>query len=351
MAPLLLRSLLVVLAACKEPGLLADTPIVGGSDEVRDAIRAELAAFDEATGFGRTRVSRVRVQDLGERLGRFDRIGRGIGLHEELDQVAVVEVLRHELCHALNSREELHEAEPALYERLASGVFGEDVIGDSPGCRSRSCQQDEVFAAYCAKGPWIAQAWTQQCPDDPADAVAALGQMAETLWTSAPEPLPTTERGEWASLQLEAPSPYIRAWGSTSPEIFFLDIETPEGSKGGQTWLRSGEPAWGEEVWVPPLPDAYPPGLPLELPSFRVLQRQELTRGPVGQVDGLYTAMVEVDLFDQGAALRQVYSDGERWWLVGDGCTDVQVGTFIADGRVFTLRTQGTHLGWGPVEP
>jgi hypothetical protein len=61
--------------------------------------------------------------------------------------------------------------------------------------------------------------------------------------------------------------------------------------------------------------------------------------------------MVLVELFDQGGVLRHVWSDGERWWLVGDGCVDPQVEPFIADDLVFTLRADDTSVGWGPIQP
>jgi hypothetical protein len=343
--------LLVMLGACTSPQLLADTPISGGSDEVRAAIQAELAAFDEATGFGRTHVSKVRVKDLGPRLGRFERLSRTVLLEDDLDEDRVIEVLRHELCHALNTREELHQDEPDLYKRLAEGVFGSDFVGDASSCRSTACQQDEVFAAYCATGPWVARASSAECSGDPADGTAALQQLADALWLGADQPLPSTAAPAWASVQLEEPSDSIRAWGTTSPDVIDLSIETSEGFVGGLTDIHTGEPAWGADVWVPPPPDGPPAGLPMELTSFGILERSERTRGPVGRATGPYAAMVRMQLFDQGEVLRHVWSDGERWWLVGDGCTDRQVEPFIAGDTVFTLRPDDTHIGWGPVQP
>jgi hypothetical protein len=350
MAPPLLRTLLVVLVACKEPGLLADTPIVGGSDEVRDVIRAELAAFDEATGFGRTRVSEIRVKDLQDRRSSYDRLTRRITV-DEVSESGLVETLRHELCHALNATEELHKEHRELYGRVADGLFSSEFVRDDYTCATKECKSDETFAGYCQLGPWVSHALKDECSTDPKDGQLILNHLADAVWIGTDAPRPTHEGGEWSSIQLsELPSrPQVRS--------------TAQSTVVQLSWFENGSPHFslrdvhtGQWIVDPDLPTLEPPegspvGLPLELFHFEILGETDLVAGPSGWSEGPYRAAVQVGLFAQGAASRQVYSDGENWWLVGNGCLDEQIQPFIADGQLLTLRPQGIHLGWGPVTP
>jgi hypothetical protein len=343
--------LLVMLGACTSPQLLADTPISGGSDEVRAAIQAELAAFDEATGFGRTHVSKVRVRDLEGTPGQYDRLTHGITVTDEHGLDVLTVALRHELCHALNQKEDHHKAHSELYERLASGLFSSEFIPEDFTCRSRSCQRDETFAGFCQMGPWVAHALRHRCTGDPEDGQQVLQLLAEEVWVGSVEPLPTQEGAEWASKELPEPSAYLGTQSTVSPSIFRLFWEFQGDIVGNASDVRTGESVYDPYLQTLEPPEQPPSGLPIELFNFDIVGDSDTTQGPSGWSTGPYRALVSVELFDQGEVLRHVWSDGERWWLVGDGCTDRQVEPFIAGDTVFTLRPDGTHIGWGPVEP
>jgi hypothetical protein len=321
---------------------LAHTPIVGGTEPVRQAIRAELGSFAEATGRAALPVSRVRVADLGQTLGRYNHVTLSIVLDDGLDQTRVIEVLRHELCHALDAREHLHQQQSRLHERLARGVFSSSFAEDIDSCEGSLCQQREVFAAYCAKGPWVAHAMAQRCEADPADGQKLLQSMAEQIWTETDPLLPTSEGPAWASVVLD-PHTEASPRATTQPGTFGLVLSEP-----GVTYLQfldvlTGEPAEGE-MQLLPTAERPPPGLPLELPDL------EIAPGAVGSEQGPYLGTVRLPLFELGEAERRVWYDTERWWLAGEGCAE-EPEPFLVGEDVLTLRTEGERLAWGPLGP
>jgi hypothetical protein len=326
---------------------LAHTPIVGGTEPVRQAIRDELATFAEATGRERLPVSRVRVADLGQTIGRYNHVTRSIALDEELDEGRVIEVLRHELCHALDASEQLHQQQPALYDRLARGVFSSPFAEDIDGCEGEGCQRREVFAAYCAHGPWVAHAMAQRCEGDPPDAQRVLRSMAAQIWTESEAPQPTSEGSAWASVELDSPEVQVRARATTDPDTLGLVFEEP-----GVSYIEfldafSGERATDPDLELLPSPRGPPPGLPFELPEFEIAVGDELA--PVGFSEGPYLGTVRVPLFELGDVLRRAWHDGERWWLVGDGCAS-QTAPFLVGEHVLTLRISEERVSWGPIE-
>jgi hypothetical protein len=340
---------LALLAACSPPDLLVDTPISGGTERVQAALREELAAFDEATGFGRTRVSRVRVRDLSKIMGRFDKFDHSVTVDDDLGPAKAAEVLRHELCHSLNQREDHHEDFPALYERLAQGAFASEfAVPDR--CTTTRCQHDEMFAAYCTKGPWVAQALAQECPGDPEDGVAILQQLAEDVWTGVELVLPTRTGPEWASIQIDEPAERVRGWPTTSPTVFSLSVHMPT-ELGGNGDYEVFTGAWVSPVHQDSVlpPTEPPPGLPLTVSGFE--EESADSSGARGWTEGPYATTVEIELYDLGLVLRHVWYDGERWWLVEDGCVRADIEPFVVEVGVFTFRPNGVHLGWGPVEP
>jgi hypothetical protein len=303
---------------------LADTPVVGGTEPVRQAIQTELAAFGEATGRAHLPVSRVRVADLGQTHGRYNHVTDSITLDDELDALRVIEVLRHELCHALDDAEQLHQQQPHLYERLAHGIFSSSYTEEVDGCEGPGCQQREVFAAYCARGPWIAHATAQRCSSDPLDGQRLLQSMAEQIWRDSDEPLSTSEGPRWATVELAAGT-QARARGTTQPETLALVLEEPE-----VTYLEFLDAGTGA-------------------PSARTeIQGEELA--PVGSPEGPYVGTFRLPLFGLGEVERRVWYDGERWWLAGQGCTE-EPEPFLVGEDVLTLRTEGQQLSWGPLVP
>jgi hypothetical protein len=324
---------LLLLAACTIPELLADVPIIGGTEEVQAAIRAELAAFDEATGFGRARVSKVRVKDMGDRTGRHNRVTHTITLHEDRRIDFLITTLRHELCHALDQQEELSRENVELLDARAEALFASDVMRDDL-CKDRSCQRREAIALYCEFGPSVAHTFREPCPSDPEDGQALLQQMAEEVWTNVEPVLPPSRpQPEWASFELGGDGESPRTAGTVSQDAVRLSWSMA----GGFFDIRTGEGVEEQELLEGT--DEQPPWTPTEL----------WLTGGYGWVTGPWLGTVTVLLHDQGYAERKVWYDGDQWWLVADGCRDPE--PFLADYQVFTLRQDGPRLGWGPVAP
>jgi hypothetical protein len=324
---------LLLTVSCTISEMLADVPIVGGTEEVRTAIREELVAFDEVTGFGRTRISKVRLKDMGDRTGRYNYGTHTIILHENRDTDDIIGTLRHELCHALDQQEELSREHAELLDARAEPLFASEVIRDD-ACKARSCQRAEVFALYCEFGPSVAHTFREPCPGDPEDGQALLQWMAEDVWTNVePVILPTRSQPEWASFELDVNGEQPpRATATVGQDAFLLQW----GFAWGFLEVRTGDVVEEQELLEGT--DEQPPGMPTEL---------GLTGG-YGWMTGPWLGSGSAELHDQGLVDRTVWYDGELWWLVADGCMDPQE-PFIADYQVFTLHQDGHRLGWGPV--
>lgn len=335
----------VLLAVGCAAGELGDTPITGGSPEVREAVRAELLAFEAATGPGRARVSKVRIRPLAG-VGRFDKVSHAISLSDALPVEGATWILRHELCHALDESEgPIFSESPSLYGRLAGGIFATDtwlVEGTTPP-RSERQRGQEVFAAFCSLGPWVAHAVRGGCSDDvDEDASRVADHLARRVWTSFEDWGRSREADPWAFVDLDGVAEDVFVYGTATPGVLYLNVDVPGSDNPfGITYrdVRTGEVySYLREPGLERADDA--PDLPAVPEAVEV-------EDAIGWPGGPAAIEAEIAMYHLGVVDRRVLH-GERWSLLGDGCGEVA--PFALDGQVFTLRLDGDRVGWGPVE-
>jgi hypothetical protein len=317
--------LLATASSCGRPDALGDTPVIGGTPEVRAAVRAELAAFDRATGGGRARVSRVRIREL-DGIAQLERVTNAIALSDALAPHAAAVALRHELCHALDDRERL--SVDALYGRLADGL-AESVPGFSGGRHG----EREAFAGYCSLGPDAAQLLAGACPAEPPDVARIGADLWERVWVAAPWLPVAVEGPAWAWVDGGSAPREVRALGAGYGAVHLV-WQDGDAHREGVFDLRGGVPQG-----LPPdvqAAEALPEGLP----------GAPLRVAGVGWAAGPAAAVVTAHLYHLGEAERLLVSDGAGWAVLEDGCVDGP--PFAADGVVFTLRVDRTRISWGP---
>ena len=136
---------LLLSQGCKARVPLSEVPITGGTKAQREAVRAGLLDFEHWIGFDRVHLTEVRIEDLeGDNQGLWYERRALILLDEEVSDLD--KTLRHELCHALDSAEDLSEGRSVL-KSLGQPYTKPDVPSD---------QQEpwtEAFAEVCSLGP------------------------------------------------------------------------------------------------------------------------------------------------------------------------------------------------------
>ncbi len=153
------------MAGCAGPiSDLPDVPIVGGSPEVVAELRLELSDFDVWSGAGRVHLRRVLLTSLdGTAIGKFKPSTSSILIDDALTPLDARIVLRHELCHALDSEERLLEAPLEVFDRWSAGVVVEDDVAAWEEARSA---RSELLAEACEVGPIGATALSFPCVGD-----------------------------------------------------------------------------------------------------------------------------------------------------------------------------------------
>lgn len=336
---------------CASPDSLLELPIRGATAAQEAALRAELAAFEAATGAGRTRVRSVTVADLGGRRGLWRPIPRRIELSEGEATGDMVRILRHELCHALDFAEgPLHLEHDATYTRMAAHLHRTegDVLGggDDPERRRKR----EVFALSCEEGPWMAHAHVQPCPDDDPDLSTIARHLAEVVWTRSGG-LERAALGPTVRLAPDheggAPESFT-ARGMGQEPIVFAGYGFDDGAMGRGAidvdtgaHLGSGFDEAGE-LWAPLLEP--PDHLEIPIPSGA------RASSVVGWGAGPVVAALEHELsLGPQMGPRWAASDGGAWALIGEGCPDPSSEPFAAGGRVFAVELSDTAFTWRPV--
>jgi hypothetical protein len=338
-------AVLVVAAACRPNVELEEVPVLGGTAEDRERIRAELAAFADAIGPDRVKLRSVRiVDDLPGGNDEWD-IGGSYRADHTVRLVpgdGLTVRVRHELCHALDHAEDLMAKPHPLFDDLAAGLFADPSLADLIPQHYRTAreQREEAHAQFCEVGPMAASALTRPC-GPASDRAVEVGQwLRDHVYTAYDEPPPLElDRSTAVTKDGWAESPTVAA----GPEPGTVVVGADEGELGEVFDLYTG--AWADTP-AEPVPNVQegPPARGLE-----AWQRAGFADGPAVAEGWLATPFLQVGgprlfLFDPAYG---------RWREVVPGCQPMHWDDFFtADGQVWqSFVEEEVLLRWMPLIP
>jgi len=143
---------------------LTEVPIVGGTPDQVEAVRAEMAFMQRALVDAPV-VRKVVFTELDDAAGTFRPRRSTIRIHEGARTRDVPLIVRHEVCHAVDhsfgGMKTVGEAALAAQSGMFGGTAGFGLEGESRDLYAR-----EVFATMCAWGPAGLAAATMVCAGD-----------------------------------------------------------------------------------------------------------------------------------------------------------------------------------------
>lgn len=234
-------ALCLAIGGCGARSALDEVSVLGGSETQRALALAELQDFDQWVGPGRLGLHQVSFEPMAEGLlGRYRGLSNRILLSDDLLDDRVREVLRHELCHALDDAEDLMTGDHPMFDRLAGAMNGVRQHGSGP----RELRS-EALATACEAGPMAASLLRTPCDGDAEEVSDPMGWLAHEIWAGFQVP---AENGGVAPAQVSVVfSPRDNPWsGMTAaatedPDLIELSV-TAEGGRSFQTrHLDSGE--------------------------------------------------------------------------------------------------------------
>lgn len=334
---------MVLAFGCRARLDLPDIPIVGGSPEAREAARLELDAFDGWIGPGRLQLARLIFKDLnGEYDGHYYRALDQVVVRNGLDPRRVRDVVRHELCHALDDAEDLLDAPEAVFDQ-----FGERVSEPEPGLfdplQSARRRRSEALARTCEIGPLGALTLSKPCPGEPALGAALAAWVFARVWTDfepePPWPAPGPAHVVWEAPEMQIDEPFkgLIASPTAQPAVILVELSYPSFNYKIALDLHTGENVSGAQLEHLPSESAPPADLPVGA-IYRAIVGWP--SGPAGALLGF-----PISGLDEPWKLRLLVSDGGPWSLA-DGCVGESASLFTADGELWYAHGDGQHVQW-----
>jgi hypothetical protein len=327
---------------------LGEVPIVGGSRDQREAVRDALLAFDAAVGPGRVQLSEVVFDSEGaaDAAGRYSTKRSRIALAPDLGPL-IPDVVRHELCHAIDHQEMLAPAIGGALDRLIPALAEEGAFaatGEFEGYPTPEDQRKETFADMCNRGPEVAALLAEACPDDPYEVSPVFAWMSDQVWSGDTWFPPSA-----AALGAEV------SWQAVAPvDVLHVSAGYLGGSPFFNLWLGFAslvDPYTGEVV-------EYDPDLEVgeETNDLDVHAVVPFDGGTVssqeGWSDGPASALAEATLPHLGTYQRIVYRPAPGpWERVADLCPDEVMDLVALDERVWYVWADDDLVSWTALTP
>jgi hypothetical protein len=180
-----------MLLACAPRFDLHHVPVEGGSTAQRAAVDDELRFFAEHAFADDVVLRQILIAEPHREgaAGQYRHRDDTILLHPILDADQLREVLRHELCHALDESlgrpsADLTGIEHGLQPFIEQGLVLDQVADDTPRARA------EAFAKVCDAGPAGGQAIATPCGDEPPRWANGAADVVQIVWRDPPTPVP-----------------------------------------------------------------------------------------------------------------------------------------------------------------
>lgn len=204
-------------------GSLPATPIIGGTSTQRDAIQAELQAFESWVGVGQVVLRKVAVEAPPNPENRGQYSHRTIWVAPGLDELGLRHVLRHELCHAIDFQHDLVRRTDAP-EVFDDSVFAAALVG------TEDHRRNEAMAKVCELGPATVHALVEPCTGEDS-ALTAVARWVESNIYIAVEPFGETNlyAGEWTLWAMPDGLSNQEVLGTIDPGVMMFRGDHPDG--------------------------------------------------------------------------------------------------------------------------
>lgn len=324
---------------------LPEVPINGGTSEQRSAIRDELLDFDGWVGPGRLKIQQIKVQKIDDGYrGRY--LSGGIVLvNKALSETRDIrQLVRHELCHALDEAEELYKEPFPILDEVADQLKQTDELDIEA---SDQFWRKEAFAQNCEIDPFVGYLLTKPClREDPR--ISDIASWLQTyVWNSFTSP-PQVSLGKKVVFQnpmlneepLEA---YIVE--SIDAEVVNIEVDYGDLVRSFSVDVRTGQTVPEEvETASPPYSSSLPKTTPLT--GFLI---------PYGTPEETLFIEIVVEVSVLGLARDRAawYGLDNIWHPIGDTCldwTNGNSGLFIADSEAWMYQLEDGQLFWAPIE-
>jgi hypothetical protein len=342
-------ALAVVGLGCAPVVKLPDVPIEGGTAEQQAEARAELLDFDQWIGPGRVRIASLTFERVeGPHVATYKRPQRSVVVESSTPLHEVRQVVRHELCHALDFAEDLVRDPSDLFDHLGGQVearLQEGVDLSDRGLRG------EAFALVCEQAPLTMHLLAEPCSHEDPLASSAATWLVDRVWTSfrpplaAPlgTPVPFTggasvEGQSWTDVTVRSTSDpalvYVTLFDGEWPVARHADRETGEvvDSNADPIFLLSADDLYVAE---PPLSGFFLPLGSVEGPTIGFLKFD---------IEG-------IDMVQDRILWRD--SDTGDWAPIGSGCVPEpgeELDVFIGGDRAWTSWLEDNQVYWAPIE-
>ena len=313
---------IIILTACGDCPSLPDVPVRSALPEEERTIRAALREMDQLLALpvcvDHVRVGGVQRDDV---LGRYNVVTRGVRISANASPGLLDDILRHEVCHAVDLQHDLVAGCPGCYGPPVTSNVTLDAKGDN-----------EAFAVACAPGEALLTLWSSSC----ANAEFPGHQRVRSVVFGV-----SNEPAAAATFRFVAghPSPGVDYFSITPTMLGNLQVFAFRGAEQSTLVL---DPWTGAPVWDD---DSSPLFTPLEAPDpppgWTV--RGDAHGGPLGD-GGLVLATLP--LF-YGEVQRTHAWTGEAWAPVDGPCPSPMTQVFTFDGELWSAQLENGSLIWG----
>ncbi|MEN0068017.1 MAG: hypothetical protein AAGA48_38160 [Myxococcota bacterium] len=351
---------LLALSACS-PRPLLEVPITGADEATEQLLSEGVAQFERWVGPGRVRLAEISVGPVPEDfLGRYNRIRQSVLLSEDIeDDSRLVQVLYHELCHALDFQNRIVKDDRSLFEQLSDPSSNFVGLPSPEGHLSSSQLPHEVFADMCEFGPVVHQAMAHSCPAEETDPLPSVAQwFFDEVWLG--EVPASWVAGPPVTWEASFEPDIVYGYASEDEVALVLLLARDLGGEAEQTDypllnVKDGSPMVASEVNVGWAVEPYYIDIPEALPWWATL-----TQGVSEQISVPYNRYVHSE--DDAAALVDVRApflqerlrrmlvldDG---WRATNACPGELGGLFRAQDTFYVISAEGRVVTWQALRP
>ncbi len=354
-----MRWWVLLATGCSAPVGLGRVPITGGSDAQRTLIAQEVVAFELWAGAGRVRLTSIEIEEdlteMPDYRGVYNTLPERVRIRADVPDGELREVVRHELCHAIDFQERLlADPHPAFDALVAAAKADPDhpLSGASDDDDDRSWRT-EALAYACQEGPIGAAALTHPCEgDDPI--YAEIGEfLLDRIWsasTRTDRSSPFALDGVLGSWRADSAPAQLMVVGSATSDAALV-FPLPSDGHTGTVSTTDGAPVfWFDDFTLGAIDDGYAGGSPaglVGLPPFDASYASTVEAVSDGEVTLRMGRRLGARV---GHLAPRVFAEaGGDWSVVEGACPTAASSVFVANDQLYVAWAEDTDVVWAPV--
>ena len=354
-----MRWLLLLATGCSAPVDLGHVPIQGGTEAQRERIAEELVAFELWAGAGRVRLSSIEVEEdlasMPDYRGAYDSLWQAVRVRADIPDAELRDVVRHELCHAIDFQERLlADPHPAFDALVAAAKADPDhPLGGATDDDDDRSWRTEAFAYACQDGPIGAAALEHACPgDDPV--YAEIGAfLSERVWTDATRTArvpPFALDPVLGSWEATTPPQQLLVVGSATSDAALVYPQPYDGTAATISTIDGAAVYWFDDFTLSAIDDGYDGGSPAGLQGL-----QPFDVSVAYSVDAVSDGETTLRLGRRlgvrvGNLAPRVFAEaGGRWSVVQGACPTAASSLFVANDQLYVGWAEDRDVVWAPV--